>query len=248
MASAGAESISVQHPDDDAARPRTKTELPPRLISHRATPVKVVRAPRGSTFPGGRFPLVAALLGASARDSACRGKPGAVAPPISRKGSGKAHGSRRPTNMRIYEASIAYNLVQLGDVQALTTPDKIAEYLHDGYAKNPCQESLWVVCLDRKNKPISRTMVTLGTLTCALAHPREVFKIAILASAAAIVVSHNHPSGDPAPSAQDVQLTRQLREASKIIGIDLIDHVIVGTAEDDPLHVGYYSFRLAGML
>ena len=76
-------------------------------------------------------------------------------------------------------------------MQALTTPDKIAEYLRDGYAKNPCQESLWVVCLDRKNKPISRTMVTLGTLTCALAHPREVFKIAILASAAAIVVSHN---------------------------------------------------------
>ena len=121
------------------------TIIPPRLISHRATPVKVVRAPRGSTFPGGRFPLVAALLGASARDSACRGKPGAVAPPISRKGSGKAHGSRRPTNMRIYEASIAYNLVQLGDVQALTTPDKIAEYLRDAYAKNPFQESLWVV-------------------------------------------------------------------------------------------------------
>jgi len=129
--------------------------------------------------------------------------------------------------MRIYEASIAYSIVQLGDVTALNAPEKIAEYLRDAYAKNPCQESLWVVCLDRKNKPISRTMVTLGTLTCALAHPREVFKIAILASAAAIVVSHNHPSGDPAPSAQDVQLTRQLREAAKIIGIDLIDHVIV---------------------
>ena len=79
--------------------------IPPRLFSHRATPVKVVRAARGSTFPGERFPLVAALLGAPARDSACRGKPGAVAPPISRKGSGKAHGSRRPTTMRIYEAS-----------------------------------------------------------------------------------------------------------------------------------------------
>ena len=150
--------------------------------------------------------------------------------------------------MRIYEASISYNLVQLGDVQTMTTPDKIAEYLRDGYAKNPCQESLWVVCLDRKEKPISRTMVTLGTLTCALAHPREVFKIAILASAASIVVSHNHPSGDPAPSSADIQLTRQLREAAKIIGIDLIDHVIVGTAEDDPLHVGYYSFRAAGQL
>ena len=105
-----------------------------------------------------------------------------------------------------------------------------------------------MICLDRKNKPLSRTMVTMGTLTCALAHPREIFKIAILASAAAIVVSHNHPSGDPAPSLQDVQLTRQLNEAAKIIGIDLHDHVIVGTVEDDPLKVGHYSFRDAGRL
>ncbi|MDP3070037.1 MAG: JAB domain-containing protein, partial [Opitutaceae bacterium] len=93
--------------------------------------------------------------------------------------------------MRIYEASIAYNLVQLGDVDALNTPRKIAEYLEDAYAKTPYQETLWVICLDRKNKPLSRTMVTMGTLTCALAHPREIFKIAILASAAAIAVSHN---------------------------------------------------------
>ena len=176
------------------------------------------------------------------------GKPGAVAPPISRKGSGKAHCSRRPNNMRIYEASITYNMVQMGDVQALTTPDKIAEYLRDGYAKNPCQESLWVVCLDRRSKPISRTMVSLGTLTSALAHPREVFKVAILASAAGIVVSHNHPSGDPTPSSADLQLTRQLREAGRIIGIDLIDHVVVGTVEDDPLGVGHYSFRASGQL
>ena len=108
---------------------------------------------------------------------------------------GKRTASAARLTMRIYEASIAYSIVQLGDVTALNAPEKIAEYLRDAYAKNPCQESLWVVCLDRKNKPISRTMVTLGTLTSALAHPREVFKIAILASAAAIVVSHNHPSG-----------------------------------------------------
>ena len=150
--------------------------------------------------------------------------------------------------MRIYEATIAYNLVQLGDVDALNTPQKVTDYLADAYAKTPYQETLWVICLDRKNKPLSRTMVTLGTLTCSLAHPREIFKIAILASAAAIVVSHNHPSGDPAPSAQDVQLTRQLREAAKIIGIELQDHVIVGAAEDDPLKVGHYSFRNAGIL
>ena len=150
--------------------------------------------------------------------------------------------------MRIYEARIAYNLVQLGDVDTLNTPHKIAAYLEDAYAQTPYQETLWVICLDRKSKPLSRTMVTMGTLTCALAHPREIFKIAILASAAAIVVSHNHPSGDPAPSAQDLQLTRQLREAAKIIGIDLIDHVIVGTVEDDPNKVGHYSFKDAGLV
>ena len=97
--------------------------------------------------------------------------------------------------MRIYEASIAYNLVRLGDDRALTKPAQVAEYLSDAYAKTPHQETLWVICLDRKNKPISRTMVTMGTLTCALAHPREIFKIAILASAAAIIVSHWHTSG-----------------------------------------------------
>ena len=62
------------------------------------------------------------------------------------------------------------------------------------------------------------------------------------------VILHNHPSGDPSPSAQDVQMTKQLREAARIIDIDLVDHLIVGTDEDDPLKVGHYSFREAGIL
>ncbi len=150
--------------------------------------------------------------------------------------------------MRIYEASIAYQLVQLGEVPVLNTPEMIAAYMASAYEKTPYQESFWVVCLDRKNKPISRTMITLGTLTQALAHPREVFKLAIMASAAAIVISHNHPSGDPAPSAADFQVTRQLNDAAKIIGIELLDHVIVGHATDDPTGQGWYSFRAAGVL
>ena len=150
--------------------------------------------------------------------------------------------------MRIYEASIAYSLVTLGDVSPVNTPSTIVEYLRDAYEKTPLQESFWVICLDRKNKPISRTMISLGSLTSTVVHPREVFKVAILASAAAIVVSHNHPSGDPAPSSADVQVTRQLREAAKFMGIDLLDHVIVGHPTDDPLHRGYYSFREAGLV
>jgi len=88
----------------------------------------------------------------------------------------------------------------------------------------------------------------IGTLTSSLAHPREVFRAAILANAAAIVATHNHPSGDPAPSAADVAVTRQLREAAKALDIDLLDHVICGDAKADPRGLGYYSFREAGVL
>jgi DNA repair protein RadC len=91
--------------------------------------------------------------------------------------------------------------------------------------------------------------VTSGTATAALAHPREVFREALRHNATAIACVHNHPSsGDPAPSAPDVNVTRQLREAAKAVDIELVDHVIVGRPEADPLGLGYFSFRQAGML
>lgn len=71
---------------------------------------------------------------------------------------------------------------------------------------------------------------------------------AILAGATALVVAHNHPSGDPAPSAADQQITHVLRDAAKIIDIELLDHVIVGDVKADPQKVGHYSFREAGLL
>ena len=74
------------------------------------------------------------------------------------------------------------------------------------------------------------------------------FKPAFLASASAIIVAHNHPSGDPTPSAADMQVTRQLREAAKILDIMIIDHVVVGHPESDPAGLGLYSFRSAGLL
>ena len=97
--------------------------------------------------------------------------------------------------MRIYEASIAYNVVQQGPVEPLSTPDKIVDYLRDAFERQPMVETLWLICLNRKNRPIGRTLITSGTLTGSLVHPREVFKVAVLSSAAAIVVAHNHPSG-----------------------------------------------------
>ena len=150
--------------------------------------------------------------------------------------------------MRVYEAKISYALVALGEEVKLDRPEKVVDYLRSAYDENPLQEAFYVVFLNRKNVPIGRLLVSLGTATSTLAAPREVFRGAILAGATGVIVSHNHPSGDPAPSAADLNITRQLREASRVIDIDLLDHVIVGHAESDPTGKGYYSFREAGIV
>ena len=150
--------------------------------------------------------------------------------------------------MQVYEASIQYHLVRLGREEPLSTPSKVVDYMAGAFDDAPMQESFYVVCLNRKNKPLCRHRISLGTVSSTLVHPREVFRIAVLASASAIVCVHNHPSGDPAPSAADVQITRQLREAAKMMQIDLLDHVIIGVKEDDPQNRGWYSFREAGLI
>lgn len=109
-------------------------------------------------------------------------------------------------------------------------------------------EKFWVLCLNRKSRLIRCVEATSGTATAALAHPREVFRPALLASASAVICVHNHPSGDPAPSAADLQVTRQLREAAKAVDVELLDHVIIGRPGSDPMGRGYFSFREAGML
>ena len=150
--------------------------------------------------------------------------------------------------MRVYEAKLVYSLISLGEEIRLDRPQKIVDYLRSAFEENPVQEAFYCVYLDRKNHPLARHMVTLGTATGTLIAPREVFRGAILAGATALVVAHNHPSGDPAPSSADVQVTRVLREAAKVIDIDLLDHVIVGDKNADPQKVGHYSFREAGLL
>lgn len=109
-------------------------------------------------------------------------------------------------------------------------------------------EKFWILCLNRKNRLIKRLEVTSGTANSSLVHPRETFREAIRCSASAVIAVHNHPSGDPAPSQADIAVTRQLREASKVIGIELIDHIIVGHPQTDPNGIGYYSFQASGFL
>ena len=90
------------------------------------------------------------------------------------------------------------------------------------------REQFLVACLDAKHAIIGVNVVSIGSLTLSIVHPREVFKPAILLNSAAIICSHNHPSGDPAPSAEDRVLTARLRQAGDLIGITVLDHLILG--------------------
>ncbi len=150
--------------------------------------------------------------------------------------------------MRIYEAKLSYLLVQEGPVEPVSNAPRVVEYMNGGFDELPLAEAFYVIVLNRRNRPLGRHRISVGTATAALAHPREVFRIAVLASASSIICVHNHPSGDPSPSASDIQLTRQLREAGQALDIPVLDHVIIGNVLDDPLNRGYYSFREAGLL
>ena len=90
------------------------------------------------------------------------------------------------------------------------------------------REEVWALLLDVKNRVIGEYVVSVGHLSGAPVHPRELFKEAVRRSSAAVVVVHNHPSGDPTPSGDDLALTRRLRDAGEILGINVLDHVIIG--------------------
>ncbi len=90
------------------------------------------------------------------------------------------------------------------------------------------QEEFHIVCLDTKNQVIDTHQITVGTLDASLVHPREVFRAAIRDAASSVLLVHNHPSGDPTPSREDIQVTDRLTEVGKLVGIDVLDHIVLG--------------------
>lgn len=150
--------------------------------------------------------------------------------------------------MQVYEITPQYHLVRLGNEEPLDNAEKIVRYMEGAFDSEPTVESVWVIALNSKFRPSGRIKVGSGILKSCLVHPREVFRAAIMASACRIVLVHNHPSGDPAPSPADCTITRKIREAGEIMQIELLDHVIIGCPTDDPLGMGYYSFRSANLL
>lgn len=103
------------------------------------------------------------------------------------------------------------------------------------------KEHLLAIYLDVKNREITREIISVGTLTASLVHPREIFEPAVHCLAVSIIIIHNHPSGDTEPSDEDVKITKQLVEAGKIMGIKVIDHLIVAKKS-------FYSFEEHNML
>lgn len=107
--------------------------------------------------------------------------------------------------------------------------------------ENEPTEVVLVLCLSAKLRVIAYHEVSRGSLDATSAHPREVFKAALLSNAASLVLAHNHPSGDPTPSADDRHCTQRLAAAGRLLGVTVVDHVIVGEGR-------WFSFRDAGLL
>lgn len=171
----------------------------------------------------GRWPgapvadLSAALTGIGGWPGLCRGGPGALQsllpdPQRERLEAllllfGRAHSVREPP-------------------ERIEGPEDLVAHLGPRLVNLPV-ETLWVVVLDARGRPKGFEQVATGTLTACLVHPREVYAPALLARAASIIVAHNHPSGDPEPSPEDLALTERLARAGSLLGVPLLDHVII---------------------
>ncbi len=106
--------------------------------------------------------------------------------------------------------------------------EQVAADLVRPHLADKTKEHFVALLLDNRHRLIRLSPIAIGSLSATLVHPRELFKEAIAASAAAVIVAHNHPSGDPAPSAQDLEMTSRLMEAGTLLGIEVLDHLIVG--------------------
>jgi DNA repair protein RadC len=123
---------------------------------------------------------------------------------------------------------------------ALQSPGETARYLLPRYAARPV-ETFGLLALDARHRLRREAVVSVGCLTASLVHPREVFQEAVVSRAAALVLFHNHPSGDPEPSAEDLALTRRLAAAGSLMGIEVLDHLVLGAGR-------YVSLKERGVL
>jgi DNA repair protein RadC len=128
---------------------------------------------------------------------------------------------------------------EAGDKLIVKTPEDVASLVR-GRLRGKKKEHFMALLLDSRNQLIKMAEISIGSLDASLVHPREVYKEAISASAASVIFVHNHPSGDPTASEDDIKLTKRLAEVGEIVGIDVLDHIIIGDKD-------YFSLKREGL-
>ena len=123
-----------------------------------------------------------------------------------------------------------------------TVQEVLSKVLNSENEVDRMKEHFWVIGLSTRNAIQYIDLVSLGTLNASLVHPREVFRFSILKAVSSIILSHNHPSGDSEPSEEDLRITKRLVEAGKIIGIEVLDHIVIGSRDS------FCSFKERGII
>ena len=123
----------------------------------------------------------------------------------------------------------------------LNSPDKVDRVARDFLRMHEePEEYVYMFCLNNRNVLTGVLEVSHGTVNSSLLHPREVFQKALLANAVSIILTHNHPSGDPNPSKEDIDMTKRLVEAGKVVGVDVLDHIVIGRV--------FFSLKANGLM
>ena len=206
---------------------------------------------RASGRPNSRNPVM------KSQSQAAKNGSNTAAAPQSKTSQGRAGELPRKLPVDCAERYIAkeFKIVSLREtplpsaLHLCDSPDRAAEYWRLCVATNPyfnsdC-ECLVVLSLNTRRRVKGHQLVTIGTMDTLLVHPREVFRGPIVASAAAIILMHNHPSGVPSPSDADIKVTRALIRAGRLLKIEVLDHIIMGRADDGCIK-GYASLRELG--
>ncbi|OUM87872.1 MAG: DNA repair protein RadC [Bacillus thermozeamaize] len=189
--------------------------------------------------------LLAVLIGKGATPEIC-GKLSAIGVRILAEMSVSelmAEGLMRQEAERIVAAfGLARKLAssQKGQPYIVRTPEDAAQYLMEEM-RHLKQEHFVVLLLDTKKQVIAHETIFVGSLNASIVHPREVFRAAIKRNCASIICAHNHPSGDPTPSPEDLDVTRRLVEVGKTVGIEVLDHIVIGDS-------AYSSLKERGMI
>ncbi len=138
------------------------------------------------------------------------------------------------------EIAARLNTDRLTNGERFTSPEQVYRHYHYSL-RDRRKEYFMALLLDGKNRILKEVRVSEGSLNQSIVHPREVFSPAVRESAAAIILVHNHPSGDPAPSREDREITRRLKDAGELMGVKVLDHIIIGDG-------GFVSFTALGLL